>query len=116
MDQDDDARLPTHLWLDGHLRQLTSDGVFYTIVHKGDAARGTVALKLNLGRENGCRLLIQARSPEGELGWLAALDGKTTPETEADAYLQRQLDRDPDLWVIEIESKDGRHPFTGKIL
>lgn len=107
--------LPMRLWLDGHLRQLAAQGVFYTIVHKGDESRGTVALKLNLGRSNGCRVLIQARSPEGALGWLAAFENALIEEEQADTYLARLIDRDPDVWVVEIESRDGSHPFSGQV-
>ena len=65
--------------------------------------------------EAGCRLLTQARNLDGELGWLAAFDGKAVPESEADAYIDRAVGRDPDLWVVEVESRDGQHPFEGKV-
>ncbi len=35
---------------------------------------------------------------------------------EADAYVARAVDRDPDLWVIEIEHREGWHPFDGRVL
>lgn len=109
-------RLDTRLWLDGHLRQLAAKGGFYTIAHKGDDARGSVILKINMGRQAGCRVLTQAFSPDGIPGWLPALDGRDVPEDEADAYLQRTIARDSDVWVVEIESRDGSHPFPGRLL
>lgn len=109
-------KLDTKLWLDAHLRQLTAQGRSYYISHRGDNTRGSVILKLILGRNNGCRLLGQAYDLEGEPGWLPALSGATVAESEADAYLQRQIARDPDVWVVEIESADGTHPFPGKLL
>ena len=31
------------------------------------------------------------------------------PETEADAYLERQIDFDPDIWIVSVEDRQGRH-------
>ena len=42
----------------------------------------------------------------GERTWMTLADG---PEAEVDAMLDRQRSRDRDLWIIEIEDRDGRH-------
>jgi len=31
------------------------------------------------------------------------------PEAEIEAYLARQIRFDPDLWIVEVEERDGRH-------
>ena len=110
-----DDRLPTDVWVMAHVRRCSAEGIPVTVVHRGDGDRGTVLLKLFL-QGRGCRLLSQSRDLDGRLGWLPALDGAVVDEGEADAYIARAVARDPDLWVIEIEERDGRHPFEGPML
>jgi hypothetical protein len=31
------------------------------------------------------------------------------PDADAEAYLARQIRFDPDVWIIEIEDRAGRH-------
>jgi hypothetical protein len=111
----DDDRLPTKLWVMAHLRRCAADAIPATVARRGEAMGGMVLLKLNQ-LEAGCRLLSQTRDVEGRLAWFPALAGKLVPEADADAYIARAVKRDPDLWVVEIEDRDGRHPFEGKIL
>ncbi|MEZ5668507.1 MAG: DUF1491 family protein [Alphaproteobacteria bacterium] len=109
-----DDRLPTELWVMAHVRRCNAAGVPAMVVRRGDAGRGTVILKINQ-LEHGCRILSQTRDLDGTMGWLAALKGALVPEAEADAYVARAVDRDPDLWVIEVEHREGWHPFEGKV-
>lgn len=108
-------RLPTDVWVMAHVRQCNSEGIPATVARKGEAKGGTLILKINQ-LEDGCRVLSQARDLDGNLGWLAAFKGELVPEPEADAYIARAVQRDPDLWVVEIEDRAGRHPFEGKVL
>ncbi|MHA1600519.1 MAG: DUF1491 family protein [Alphaproteobacteria bacterium] len=110
-----DDRLPTKLWVMAHLRRCNADAIPATVARRGEEMGGMVLLKLNQ-LEAGCRLLNQTRDFEGRLAWFPALEGKLVPEADADAYIERAVKRDPDLWVIEIEDRDGRHPFEGKII
>lgn len=110
-----DDRLPTDLWVMAHLRRCSREGIPAMLVRRGAAQGGTVLLKINQ-LEAGCRVLTQVRDLDGQLGWLPALAGQLVAEADADGYIARAVTRDPDLWVVEIEDRQGRHPFEGKIL
>lgn len=110
-----DGRLPAELWIKAHLRRCMVDGIHATVVHRGEKNSGTLLLKLHqLGQ--GVKLLNQTRDMDGAIAWMPALGGKLVPEAEADAYIERAVQRDPDVWVVEIETRDGTHPFEGKVL
>lgn len=109
-----DDRLPTALYVDAHLRRLDAAGVYYYILQRGAYASGTILLKIN-GFENGCVLLQQQRNLDGQMGWMKMLKGDTGSESDADAYIQRAIARDPDLWAIEVENRALENPFEGRI-
>ena len=110
----DNDRLPTALWVDAHLRRLTLEAVPYYIVNKGAPASGTVMLKLYAPGQ-GTKLLQQQRDLDGDMGWLALFQGETVEEAKAVDYIRRAIERDPDVWVIEIENKKFTNPFEGKV-
>lgn len=64
----------------------------------------------------GAKLFTQSRDLEGNPCWIAGGSGALLSEEEATAYIERQLKRDPDLWVIEVESRTGDNPFKGSLL
>ena len=109
-----EGRLPTDLWVKAHVKRCSAEGVPVIVGRRGDPHSGIVILKLNQ-LDQGCRVMSQMRDLDGKLGWMEALEGALVPEAEADAYIARQAARDPDLWVIEIEDRLGRHWVDGAV-
>lgn len=109
-----EERLPTHIWIGAQIRRLSAEAVPVAVLHKGEANSGLVIVKMNL-LGDGFRVFSQARDMDGAMGWMAALKGGTVEETEADAYIERSLKRDPDLWVVEVEDRSGVNPFEGRV-
>ena len=110
-----DGRLSTELWVQAHLRRCNADGRFSAVLRKGDLWGGAVIVKLNL-LDGTFKLLSQTRDMDGRVAWLAVQQGALLTEEDATTYIERQVKRDPDLWVIEVEDKQGRNPFEGKII
>lgn len=106
-----DDRLPTGLVVEGHLKILDARGVFYYILNKGPYSSGVILLKLS-DRQGRCRTQIQQRDLDGVLGWVNIFDDDVIEENKADEYIRKEIDRDPDLWVIEIEDPEMINPFA----
>ncbi len=111
---DGDDRLTTDLWVSAHRRAAEAQGVPVMVVRRGDRERGTVLLKIN--RLDGfCQVLTQIRHL-GQLAWSRGTGPEPVPEAEADRYIERQVRFDSDLWVIEVEDRQGRPWFEGRIV
>jgi hypothetical protein len=106
----DFVRLRARIWVDACLAACRREGVPATVLAMGDSDAGTVLLKWR--RPDGAGMVFAAyTSLEGDRVWRSATGAAEVSETECDAYWQRQRGRDPDLWVLEIESKAAWHPL-----
>jgi hypothetical protein len=110
-----EARLKTGLWIRALIRRCDLAAVAVAVAARGDADSGAVLLKFN-DRETGCSVLAQARGPDGELVWMRATGPAPVAEADADSYIARQRRRDPDLWVVEIESGSTASVLDGRIV
>jgi hypothetical protein len=105
-----EERIPTEIWLTAQMREGHARGMPAFLLRRGESRAGAVLVKVNL-MGPGCRVLTQIRDGRGRLAWLSALGEAPATEAEADAYIERAVKRDPDLWVVEVENRDGQHPF-----
>jgi hypothetical protein len=108
-------RLKTRLQIQAAVRQGASQNIAVVIARHGDDDAGVILVKLNR-RDLGFEVLAQTRTGAGDLVWQRATGAVPVAETEADSYIARAINRDSDLWVVEIEDREARHLFPGKII
>ena len=65
-------------------------------------------MKVRLG-DGEAVLYRPIRNMSGERVWLPK---GPTQEREIDEYMNGRVDDDPDLWIVEIEDRQGRHFLT----
>ena len=102
--------LPTDLWVQALIRRAHMGGAYATVVRRGDAKAGAVLVKAFDSRDRSVRLYAEAVRGDGERVWMEPLGAQD--ETALDAYAERSAQRDPDLWVVEVEDNQGRHFLT----
>lgn len=93
-------RLPTGVTVSAMLRRVNDAGGFGMVLAKGDPQAGAV---LVVARERGeSRLLERGIGANGQPGVI-----DSTPPEDLEAYWRRRRQRDPDLWVVELDIPDS---------
>ncbi|WP_233355714.1 DUF1491 family protein [Henriciella litoralis] len=107
-----EARLPSWLWVDALIRRVQVQGSSCFVLQKGDHDRGDVLIKVS-DLSGGARAYVPRTDMDGERIFSdVRLQGVGELESDVDAYVQRARSRDSDLWVLEIEDREGRHFLT----
>ncbi len=109
-----EARVKSGLWVSMALRMGQGDGRFGVVLRKGDPDAGGILVVLR-GRD-GLVVLSQTRGAEGVPAWLRGTGPAPVDQAAADAYVERQIRFDPDLWVLEFEAPDLLPPFEARIV
>jgi hypothetical protein len=107
-------RLKAGIFVRALIRRAEVAGAQAYVVRKGAEEAGAVFLKVSR-LDGSCIVLDQARAGDGELVWATQLGGPCDDE-KARAYLERQVGYDPDLWIVEIEDREGRAFVDEKIV
>ena len=98
-------RLAAGVWVSAYLARLRLADIPAYVTAKGDAQAGAVVVKVALldgtarAYERRSDILSDARA------WILLAEGA---EDQVDALVARTRARDPDLWVIELEDRQGR--------
>ena len=95
-------RLPTQVLVSAMLRRVNDAGGFGTVLAKGDAQAGAMLIVAR-ERNGEARLLERGIGPDGRPGLI-----DSTPVDDLDGYWRRRRQRDPDLWVVELDIADSQ--------
>lgn len=107
-------RIKAGIWVKMALRMGDIAGRPGMVLRRGDVDAGGVLVMLR-GR-NGVCVLSQIRRNNGEPAWMRGTGPDPVKPSAADAYIDRQVGFDPDLWVLEFEAPDLLPPFEATLI
>lgn len=113
-------RVTSDLWVAAFMRRVHAQGGFALVARKGAIEAGAIFIRVE--RDDGLSdLYVPApQSSYGDEGvserkWVRAFESRSVPLQRVDEWLAREHSFDPDIWVVVIEDRGGRH-FLGDLL
>ena len=106
-------RLKSAIWVAAYVRRCHIEGAYAVVRRRGAEEAGAVFIKVS--RLDGTADLYgpapqtafdEARPSDRAF---TRLKGGSAAEQEAETYLTRELRFDPDIWIVEVEDRAGRH-------
>lgn len=99
-------RLKAGIFVRALIRRVQVAGASAFVVRSGIEEAGAIILKI--AKLDGTVLVLnQVRDAKGELAWAQPLSG-WIDEKRASEWCDKQVKFDPDLWIVEIEDREGR--------
>lgn len=105
-----EPRLKSEFWIKAQLRLCDLNCMPAVIARRGDVDAGQILIKVMKSRTS-CDLLARRFDAQGRRAWMILVQGA---ESDCDAYIAREADIDPDLWVLEIEDAHGLYKPDGE--
>ena len=105
-------RLKSSIWVKAYVRRCAVAGAMAYVVRHGDDDAGAIFLRVS--RLDGSTMLF-GPAPAGltTLGgdrhWTRLGPAAAMTDEEADVLLRREIGFDSDLWIVEVEDREGRH-------
>src|SRR5262245_1963613 len=107
-------RLKSAIWVSAYLRRCQHEGAYALVRRRGAEQAGAIFIKINLldGTAD-----LYGPAPQSAFDETHPIDRRFTAclavqpaaDVEIESYLARQIRFDPDLWVIEVDDRGGRH-------
>jgi hypothetical protein len=100
------ARLTARFWVDAYLARLRFQDIPAFVVAHGDDTAGAVLVKLSTLDGQARAFTRSFDIMTGDRLWREHIAGA---DADVEASIAKQRSFDPDLWVIEVEDRAGRH-------
>lgn len=106
-------RLKSALWVAAYLRRCQVEGVNAVVRRRGAEEAGAIFVRI-------CRLDgtsdLFGPAPQSEIDtergadrtFSPSLAVQPVPDAAIEAYLAREINFDPDVWIVEVEERSGR--------
>jgi hypothetical protein len=107
-------RLKSSIWVAAYLRRCQIEGAQAMLRRRGAEEAGAVFIKVS--RLDGSAEVfgpapqsVFDETRPADRAFIRCLKQQPASEADAEAYLARQIKFDPDVWIVEVEDRTGRH-------
>ena len=108
------ALLRSKLQVQALIRRAETNGAFALVRKSGDEDAGSILVIINTLDGMGS-LLGQTRDEDFNRVWEYLCQPESKYE-QIEELITRRLSSDPDLWVVEVEDRKGRHFLVEQVL
>jgi hypothetical protein len=106
-------RLKSAIFVQALIRRAEVAGASAYLVRRGAEEAGAVFLKIS--RLDGTATILSPARRGEERVWTKPV-GEAADASACDAYFARQIKFDPDIWIVEIEDRQGRTFVDEKVV
>jgi len=107
-------RLKSGIWVSAYIRRAQVEGAQAVLRRRGAEEAGAIFIKVS--RLDGTAEVF-APAPQSAFdeahptgrAFTRGLKAASASEAEVEDYLARQIKFDPDVWIVEVEDRQGRH-------
>jgi hypothetical protein len=107
-------RLKSAIWVAAYIRRCNGVGAYAVVRRRGAEEAGAIFVKLN--RLDGTAELY-GPAPQSAFDdarpsdrmFSASIPGQPAPEEKIEERLTKEVRFDPDVWIVEVEDRAGRH-------
>ena len=97
-------RLTAEFWVKAYIRRLSVMDIPAFVVCRGDETAGAVYVKVNT-LDGNAAAFQRSYDATGSRIWIDLAEG---PDADVEAALTKQRQFDPDIWIVEVEDREGR--------
>ena len=106
-------RLKSSIWVAAYLRRCQTEGIFGAVRRRGAEEAGAVFVKVAMLDGNA---MLYTPAPQTAYDdsrpferIFVPMSKEPVPEPSVEERLAKEIRFDPDVWIVEIEDRAGRH-------
>lgn len=104
------TRLKSDFWVSAYLRRCGIEGAYAVLRRRGAPEAGAIFIKIDCldGRAALFGPAPQGMSDDGERAFTRFHTEDWIDPARAETRLAREISFDPDVWIVEVEDRQGR--------
>jgi len=106
-------RIKSNIWVAAYLRRCQTENIFGAVRRRGSEEAGAIFVKLALLDGNALLFTPAPQTAYDESRPAERIFAQSTPGPVAEQVVEDRLAKevrfDPDVWIVEIEDRAGRH-------